>query len=117
MSNLGHLTKGLQMRIFSRQKKSDSIPQGWYKPISEPDRELDLIDDRVLFMARCIRVMKARGADFSSDSYAVLIKDYSRCAKANWALTPAQRVTAIVLLKYKAPETSLFEVLTEAARS
>lgn len=67
-------------------------------------------------MARRIRELKDQDLDFSSESYSVLINDFSRCARANWALTPDQRATALVLLKYKDSETSLFELITAAKK-
>jgi len=98
--------------IIKRKPRSS----GWYKPTIQPDRELDLIDDTVLLMARCIRVMREGGVRFSGESYSALISDYSKCARLNWSLTPAQRLTAIGAISDKNLKESLIVILRNAAK-
>jgi len=103
------------MRIKALLKKKNRS-SGWYKPEITPDRKLDLLDDAVLSMARSIRWMNEHGVPFSSETYSALISDYSKCARLNWSLTPAQRLVALKVITARTSKASLAEVLRNASK-
>lgn len=104
------------MRLNNILGKKKTRPTGWYKPDLTPDRKLDLVDDKVLAMARSIRWMNERGLPFSEATYSVLISEYSRCARLNWSLTPTQRLSAVKVLSTGKPSACLEEVLRQASK-